>query len=82
MKDKERKNMANIALLIYDKPRKWIRECRANDVSWDEIERSGKTLQGNRIMRKNECTDLGKFQSLRTCPERGLWNCRELTLRG
>lgn len=30
--------MANIALLIYDKPRKWIRECRANDVSWDEIE--------------------------------------------
>ena len=30
--------MANIALLIYDKPRRWIRECRANDVSWDEIE--------------------------------------------
>ena len=30
--------MADIGLIQYDKPRKWIRECRANNATWDEIE--------------------------------------------
>lgn len=30
--------MANLSLIIYDKPREWIKEFRAKDTSWEEIE--------------------------------------------
>ena len=46
--------MANIGLRIYDKPRKWIKECRENSVSWEEIE----------LARKNDFAGLQKFLEL------------------
>lgn len=48
--------MANIALIIYDKPRKWIRESRENEVSWEEIEYG----------RKNDYAGLQCFLEMQT----------------
>ena len=48
--------MANLALRIYDKPRKWIREVRENHVSWDEIEYG----------RKSDYNGLQSFLELQT----------------
>lgn len=46
--------MANIGLRIYDKPRKWIKECRENSVPWEKIG----------LARKNDFAGLQKFLEL------------------
>jgi len=34
--------MADLSLVTYDKPRKWIADARAHDISWEEIKYAGK----------------------------------------
>lgn len=48
--------MANLGLIIYDKPRKWIRESRGNNIDWEKIEYG----------RKNDYTGLQRFLEMQT----------------
>ena len=48
--------MADIALRIYDKPRKWIREARENKISWEEIDYG----------RKNDYAGLQRFLEMQS----------------
>ena len=43
--------MPDFGLIIYDKPRAWIRECRTMGINWEDID-SG---------RQKNCADLQKF---------------------
>lgn len=48
--------MANLSLIIYDKPRKWIKDARESNVSWEEIE----------FARKGDYDGLQQFLQMQT----------------
>ena len=64
--------MANLGLIIYDKPRKWIRESRGNNINWEKIEYG----------RKNDYAGLQRFLEMQTeinfWPEMSISDWKEL----
>ena len=64
--------MANLGLIIYDKPRKWIRESRGNNIDWEKIEYG----------RKNDYAGLQRFLEMQTeinfWPEMSISDWKEL----